>query len=119
MTQLPGWIRLGCRMFQVKRITETQSQTFERHGVYDPNNQTLVVQHADNITKEATILFHELFHGIHDMAGVYTGPDEMPLCKDEEDLANRESMALLQVMADNPWLIGYLQEYVVAINATN
>lgn len=79
---------------------EEEDEEEEVYGLWDPNDMTITTNPDCSPVQERVTVLHELLHAIDDFLNLEMTHQEVYVL----------SQVLYQVIADNPQLVGYLQE---------
>ncbi len=100
----PTRLQIGCRVFDVTEMSDREAFACQSLGVFLVDKSCIAVQSQDDFLLEAEVFWHEIFHGLHYVAGIET--------EDEEHNTQQLTIAFLSLIANNRGLLAYLDEFV-------
>lgn len=102
---MPTEIRIGPFVHQVKPMDLIKSVSLNRIGEYDTLNLSIEILEQMPAQRKAETLLHELFHGLWHVTGLRNDEDGG---EREEHSVTMLSMAMAQVIRDNPLFVAYM-----------
>lgn len=102
---MPSSVRIGCFEHAISDMDPMKSVSMNRIGEYDTLHLSIEILRQMPKQRLAETLMHEIFHGLWHVTGLRNdsnGPDE------EEHAVTVLSMAMTQLIRDNPVLIAWM-----------
>lgn len=104
----PTRLRIGCRVFDINEMSDREAFVTQSLGVFLLDKSVIELQSQDDFLLECEVLWHEIFHALHYVAGIET--------ENEEHNTQQLTQAFLNLIADNSCLLPYLEEFVDEMN---